>query len=222
MNVGEAEGLRRLRLFAGLCDRALQELALEARRVAYAEGELLLLEGDPCRSVYCVTRGLLRARQLSREGRGHILTYLRPGDCYDLAAVVDGGGYRASVDAVTDAEAIVVPTERLLAAMEREPALARVVSQELAREARRLSEMAKELALHPVSVRLARFLLDHAEGEHPRRRWTQDAIAGYIGTVRDVVGRTLRAFADQGLIRRERGRLVVVDAEELERIARGE
>jgi len=37
--------------------------------------------------------------------------------------------------------------------------------------------------------------------------------------VRDVVGRTLRAFADDGLIRRERGRLVVIDQAGLEREA---
>ena len=41
-------------------------------------------------------------------------------------------------------------------------------------------------------------------------------ISTYIGTVRDVVGRTLRTFANDGLIRRERGRLVVVDRAGLE------
>jgi hypothetical protein len=37
--------------------------------------------------------------------------------------------------------------------------------------------------------------------------------------VRDVVGRTLRGFAREGLIRRSRGRLVVADREALEREA---
>ena len=45
--------------------------------------------------------------------------------------------------------------------------------------------------------------------------WTQEEIVAYIGTVRDVVGRTLRA----GFIRRERGRLVVMDRAGLEREA---
>jgi len=34
-----------------------------------------------------------------------------------------------------------------------------------------------------------------------------------------VVGRTLRALVDEGLLRRERGRLVIVDRPALERIA---
>jgi CRP/FNR family cyclic AMP-dependent transcriptional regulator len=96
------------------------------------------------------------------------------------------------------------------------------VARQLAAEVRRLSAMAKELALHPVSSRLARFLLSNAEEDYPRRLWTQDAIAANIGTVRDVVGRLLRAFAEEGLIRRERGRMVVVDRAGLERKAQGE
>jgi CRP/FNR family transcriptional regulator len=81
--------------------------------------------------------------------------------------------------------------------------------------------------LHTVRTRLARFLLTHAsaevsevgEGTQPPKRWTQEELAAQIGTVRDVVGRALRTFADDGLIRRERGRLVVVDRARLERAA---
>jgi DNA-binding GntR family transcriptional regulator len=58
-----------------------------------------------------------------------------------------------------------------------------------------------------------------AEDRQPPRRWTQEEIATHIGTVRDVVGRVLRSFAAEGLIRRERGRLVVMDRAGLERAA---
>ncbi len=49
----------------------------------------------------------------------------------------------------------------------------------------------------------------------------QEEIAAHLGTVREMVGRTLRAFADARLIRHERGRVVVVDREGLEREATG-
>ena len=91
----------------------------------------------------------------------------------------------------------------------------------MAAEVRHLSDMVEGLALHTVRTRLARFLLTQAEGTRHPKRWTQEEIAAHIGTVRDVVGRTLRAFADDGLIRRERGRVVVVDREGLEREAAG-
>jgi hypothetical protein len=77
----------------------------------------------------------------------------------------------------------------------------------------------EDLALHTARTQLARFLLTQAEEGQPRRSWTQEEIAAQIGTVREVVGRTLRAFAAAGLIRRERGRLVVMDRVGLEREA---
>ena len=41
-------------------------------------------------------------------------------------------------------------------------------------------------------------------------------IAAHLGTVRDIVGRTLRAFADAGLVQMERQRIVLLDREGLE------
>jgi CRP/FNR family transcriptional regulator len=52
------------------------------------------------------------------------------------------------------------------------------------------------------------------------RRWTQAEIAEQLGTVRDVVGRSLRGFEDRGVIRMERGRIVLLDRRALEEEAR--
>ena len=99
--------------------------------------------------------------------------------------------------------------------------VALVVIKQLASEVRRLSDMVESLALHTVRSRLARFLLARADGTLPPRRWTQEEIAGQIGTVREIVGRTLRRLASDGLIRRERGRITIVDLEGLREEAAG-
>jgi len=87
-----------------------------------------------------------------------------------------------------------------------------------------LTILVEDLSLRTVRGRLARFLLEHAstelggtvgEGE-VARRWTQDEIAAHLGTVRDTVGRTLRAFVDAGLVRMDRQRIVLLDREGLE------
>jgi hypothetical protein len=55
-----------------------------------------------------------------------------------------------------------------------------------------------------------------AEADRVTRRWTQEEIAAHLGTVRDMVGRTLRAFADAGLVRMERQCIMLLDREGLE------
>jgi len=51
-------------------------------------------------------------------------------------------------------------------------------------------------------------------------RWTQGEMADQIGTVREVVARTLRPFADAGLLRVERHRIILLDRAGLEAEAR--
>ena len=90
----------------------------------------------------------------------------------------------------------------------------------LAGRVRKLYNAVENLAFHTVSTRLARYLLTHANGDAAIARYTSQAeLAVRIGTVRTVVGRTLRSFAQDGLIRRERGRVVITDREGLRREA---
>lgn len=84
-----------------------------------------------------------------------------------------------------------------------------------------LTDLVEDLALRTVRGRLARFLLEQADERGTTTRWTQDDIAARIGTVRDMVGRTLRSFVDAGLIRRDRQRIVLLDREGLEQEAGG-
>jgi CRP-like cAMP-binding protein len=214
--------LSHVRPFNGLNEASLERLLLEIRECSFEPGQVICLEGEPCQTVYVIAEGWVRVRQFSAEGREHVLAHLGPGACLNLVPALDAGLVVADADALSPATLYAIPCERLNALMAADPVLARAVAEALASEVRRLSTLARDLALHPVRARLARFLLSQAESRTAHRYWTQQDIAAIIGTVRDVVGRTLRAFAEEGLVRRERGRLVVADRHALEREANGE
>jgi CRP/FNR family cyclic AMP-dependent transcriptional regulator len=219
--------LSKLPLFSKLDDDALLEIASYIQERTFSPGQVIVLEGEPCQAVYFVAQGVVRTGRLSPEGREQVLAYLGPGEPFNLVPALDGGSTLATVDAVTDTTLYTISCKRLREMMRDHHGVALAVMERLGAEVRRLSDMVEDLALHTVRTRLARFLLTHAsaelsevaEGTQPSERWTQEEIAAQIGTVRDVVGRALRTFADDGLIRRERGRLVVVDRARLERAA---
>ena len=79
-----------------------------------------------------------------------------------------------------------------------------------------LTGLVEQLSLHTIRGRLARFLIEQADHGEPTGRWTQDEMAAHLGTVRDVIGRTLRSFEEAGLIKRQRNRIVLVDRHALE------
>ena len=215
------EILSQLPFFARLGDDALLEIAPYIHERTFSSGQMIVSEGEPCQAVYFVARGVVRIHRLSLEGREQVLAYLGPGESFDLVPVLDGRPNLATVDALTETTLYTISCQRFHQIMRDRHEVALAVLEHLAARVRHLSDMVEDLALHTVRTRLARFLLTQAEGTQHPKRWTQEEIAVHIGTVRDVVGRTLRAFVDDGLIRRERGRVVVVDREGLEREAAG-
>lgn len=218
----KAHDLSRLSLLSALDGRARHAVAPYLRERRFDPGQAILFAEEPCRAVYWIADGVVHARYISLEGREYVLDCLGPGSCFNLTPALDGGPTLAHVEALTPAILYSLPRDHFRRLLSDYPALTEATLVYLAGRVRRLSDTAKELALHPVRARLAHFLLaqarDSAHGRHTRR-WTQEEIASHIGTVRDVVGRTLRAFTREGLIRRERGQLVISDRAKLEREA---
>jgi CRP/FNR family cyclic AMP-dependent transcriptional regulator len=219
MNV-TVSALAQLALFARLDEHALAEIAPHVRVQTFEPGQDIAVAGEPCALMHIVASGTIRVRRLSLEGREYVLEYVLPGQALNLAAALDGGANLANGEALTRTTTYAIPCDRFRQFVRDHPAVAATALSRLSSQVRQLSDTVEDLALHTVRARLARFLLSSGHGgTSPARHWTQEEIAAHIGTVRDVVGRTLRVFSRSGLIRRERGRLVITDREGLEQEA---
>jgi CRP-like cAMP-binding protein len=101
---------------------------------------------------------------------------------------------------------------------EQHPALALALLREFTGRVRHLVNLVDELALHTVQGRLAGLLLAQAEAAERGAAGpplTQAEMAARLGTVREMVGRTLKTFEALGLIRLERGQISILDREGL-------
>jgi len=220
MAVG-VESLSQMPFFSRLGEDALRRVALQVQKRTFSPGQLIVLEGESCGSIYLVAKGLVRARRLSPDGREQVLAYLGPGGSFNLVSALDGGPNLATTDSVREATLYAIPCQTFRQMVGEHQEMALAISEHLAVEVRRLSDMVELLALHTVRSRLARFLLTTAQDADSPRPWTQQDIAAHIGTVREMVGRSLRAFAEEGWIRRQRGRIIIVDRQGLEHEAIG-
>ncbi len=209
--------LRSLPFYAGLPAQALAELAAEARLRTYARRELVVLEGEPPAGAYFIVSGQVRVFKLSPEGREQVLDRLGPGQGLNLVPLFDGGLNPASAEAANEAVLCLLPREAFLLAIRRYPQVAEAVLADLAARLRQLARLVEDLSFRTVRARLARFLLRQA-GE-PGRRLTQAEMAAQLGTVRDVVGRTLADLQHEGLIDIDRHRIVIRDRAGLEALA---
>jgi CRP/FNR family transcriptional regulator len=211
------QALRRISLFAGLSDETLARIANVAVRHTYAPGETIILEGDPCRAAYFVAEGQVRVYRLSPAGREQVLVRLRPGQAFNTVPPFKPHGVNhATVQALTPVTLYAITCEDFHRLVGKCPEVALAILRDFAGRLDHLTNLVEDLSLRTVRGRLAHFLLEQAEAGAVTQRWTQEEIAAHLGTVRDMVGRTLRAFADAGLVRMDRQRIVLLDREELE------
>ncbi len=82
-------------------------------------------------------------------------------------------------------------------------------------------QLVEDLGLRSVQARIAHTLLSHAELKDgalmiPRRSWTTlNEMAARLGTVRDVLSRSLNALESEGILHLERSRIVILDPQKL-------
>jgi CRP/FNR family cyclic AMP-dependent transcriptional regulator len=200
----------------------LARVADVAHARTYEPGEVIILEGDPCRAAYLIARGRVRVYRLSPSGREQVLASLGPGQTFNTVPPFQPDGVNhAAVEALTTVTVYVVSSADLRRLVSESPELALALLRDFAGRLDHLTNLVEDLSLRTVRGRLARFLLENANEKEAVRRWTQDEIAARLGTVRDMVGRTLRAFVDAGLVRMDRQRIVLLDRDGLEAEAYG-
>jgi CRP/FNR family cyclic AMP-dependent transcriptional regulator len=212
-----ARRLRRIRLFAEFSGDALDRIVRVARARVYAPGEMIMFAGDPCQAAYFIASGQVRVFRLSPGGREQVLVRLGPGQAFNTVPPFQSHGVNhASVEALSSVTLYVISSGDLRRLVGECPELALAILEDFADRLDHLTDLVESLSLRTVRGRLAHFLLEHADEDEVTRRWTQEEIAAHLGTVRDMVGRTLRTLADAGLVRVERQRIVLLDREGLE------
>ena len=212
--------LRSVPYFSALDPEEINRIAKETSERSLARGEVLFLEGEPCRGLYLVKTGRIRIFKSSAEGREQVLLTAGAGATFNDVPVFDGGPNPASASALETSTVYIIPGETLLSLVADCP-VAQSIIELFAARLRHLTTVVEDLSFRSVVSRLARMLLDLAvaeEGQSPVPRLTQDEMATIVGSVRDVVGRALRALEKKNAIKIEGQRILVIDPDKLRKM----
>lgn len=209
-------------LLRDLNPRARRELAVRGVPRRFAEGEVIWRAGTAARGLFVLLEGRVRVVRVN-GGRQHVVHTETRGATMGEVPLFSGGTYPAT--AIADAPALFLVLDRsaVEAAMAEDPRLALALLERLARRVRTLIGRLDAYAAQTVKSRLAeRIVARQQEGsEGPVTLGaTQADVAEEIGTVREVVVKTLRELCTAGVLRRAgRARWEVLDGEALRRVA---
>jgi CRP/FNR family transcriptional regulator len=210
--------LAQVRFLRSASPAAVDALAAAAVCQRYAEGETIFLEGEPTAGLFVVEQGVVKISRVSLEGREYIMHLVEPGDTFNDVSTLDGGPNPAHAVAHTDLVVWRINRDDLQRLAWAYPDLAWALIEDLAARARVAVGLVHDLAMRSVRGRLAHLLLEQAEScdsDVVQRLLTQEEMAARLGTVREMVGRTLRSMANDGLIQFDRHRIFILDPQRL-------
>jgi len=214
------QALQGVSFLRDLPDEVLAVVVAAGKERALQKGELLFAENSPSLGLIVVLSGTIHIYKTDVRGRELTLGLEAAGGSVAELPLFDGGAYPASAEAAGAARVLLVPRERFLQIMAAHPRIAEAALRALASRMRLLVQRVETQTLHPVRARLAAYLLRAAAGQTSFLLTdTNGAISSQVGTVRDVVSRTLRRLEEDGLIALDGRRVTVQDAARLRRLA---
>lgn len=226
LKIDSSEKMKTLRsnlFFQGLGEESLKTLAASTTLRRFERGEVLFWEGDACAGLHIIQKGSVKLFRVSPLGRQHIIRVMQEGDTCNEVPVFDGGENPVNVEALEETTVWVVDAGAVQSLMRTDPEFMRKTIQNLSRMMRHLVNLVSEMAFYQVTHRLARLIgeipPEELRGESSTR-WTQDQLAARLGTVREVVARSLRELERSGAINVENRRIVITDNEVLQQWAR--
>ncbi|MEW6241739.1 MAG: Crp/Fnr family transcriptional regulator [Chloroflexota bacterium] len=205
--------LRRNEYFDTLPKSLLAEIVDHVQLREYERGEVLLWEGDSCDGLYIILQGSAKIYRLSPQGRQYIVRVLQEGDTFAEVPTFDGGSNPVNVEALEMCSVWVVDSEMLRRLVAAHPQFARKVLVNFGAQLRGMVRKVSEMAFYQVTHRLARLIseLPPEELQGGGTRLTQEQLAARLGTVREVVARSLRELERSGAIQVENRRITVMD-----------
>ncbi len=219
--VGELQGV-----FVGIAPQEARALLEAFRPVAYGAGETIFTQSDRGEFMLIVSTGRVRLSLVSEDGRELNLRHATTGHVLGEIAALDGGPRSATAVAIDAVTAMKLTRTELRALLRTHPALAERFLTWLCGRLRETTEQLEAIALHPLDVRLARFLLFALQGRTaPEGRrialelgFSQGELAQFVGGSRPKVNIALGLLESAGAIKRTSDRLFC-DPERLREIA---
>ena len=176
-----------------------------------------------CEGFPMLIDGRIRVTKPAPSGREILLYRVDPGQTcvLTLNCLLSNSDYSARGVASRECTGFALPQAQFLSFVDHHAGFRNFVFRTLSGRILELMELIEEIAFHRLDQRLAKALLKASEadasGTVPK---THQQIADELGSVREIVSRILGSFADDGLVRLERGRVAVLDRDGLQKVSR--
>ena len=219
--------LMALPVFSGLSERDWEKVTDLFSERQYQRDDYIFLEGEAPEALYLVKTGKVKVLRHSTDGKDVVLRVVSTGQLLGSVAIFDGGGYPGTAQVIEVCTVLVIARNDCLTLVTRYPVFALAVIADMGNRLRSSAEQIRSLAVERVEQRIARVLLklgssagsDSSEGRVIEMSLTRQDVADMTGTTVETAIRVMSKFRRNNVIRTRRGKVVLVDVDELRKIA---
>ena len=215
-------------IFCDLNPDEMAAIAAQAPMRTFAAGELIYTPHAPVEVLFILKEGRVRVFRVSSDGRALTTAIIRPGTIFGEMALLGQQMYGNFAEALEQAVVCIMSQDTVRELLLGDPRIAARITEILGRRLAEMEQRLSDSVFKSVPQRVASTLVALASEE--ARRFgrpaavvslTHEQLAALAGTSRETTTKTLGDFADRGLIRLGRGRIVVLDRAELDAEAGG-
>ena len=195
----------------------LDEIMGSATYMKVPKGAMMFDEHQPCMGFPLLLSGSARVIKASPNGRELHLYYVQPGEACILTSscLLGKTHYQARGLVQQDLELVVLPPATFRALFSTSEAFREHVFSRFSERMSDLLELVAAVTFQKLDQRLARALVSKPSPI----RTTHQGLADELGSLREIVSRLLKNFADQGWVHLGREQIDVIDAPALQRLA---
>lgn len=208
--------LREAPLFAELTDEEFREIVPAVREATLERGTSLFSRGDPAHAFYVVVEGWMKVFRTTVSGEEAVIGIFTRGQSFSEIAALAGETYPANAEAVTDSRLVVVPVDRIVSAISRDPNVAMTMLASVCRHVHRLVDEIEQVKGFSGIQRVAEFLIKQSPVESGactiRLPYEKTLIASKLGMKAESLSRVFQRLRGYGVvIKRD---MAVIDAVE--------
>ena len=198
---------------------------IEAKKtIFFNKGEALFEEGSNVDGIYFIENGTAKLYKLGFNRKEQILRFIKEGDIIGYRALLIDEAYQATAEAMSDLQAIFIPSDVFLHLLEVDSQLSYTMLQKISFELGESSNTVTFLAQKTVRERLAEvlLLLEQKLGTDPegfiKISLTREEIANLIGTATESAIRLISEFKQDDYIAVEGRNIKILNHEKLKKL----
>jgi CRP/FNR family cyclic AMP-dependent transcriptional regulator len=205
-------------IFADLSNAEMEAIAAAAPMRQYSPGELLYSPPQPMETLFILKQGRVRIFRVSLDGRALTTAIVTPGTIFGEMLLLGQQMHDNYAEALDEVIVCVMSRSDVQRFLLSDARIATRISEILGNRVSQLERRLSDTVFKSVPQRVASTLCLLAAEEHRRPlgrglqvSLTHEQIAALTGTSRETTTKVLDEFAQQGLLRLGRGRLLILD-----------